>query len=305
MKVAVTGATGTIGRVAVRELRARGDQVVALSRDPSSAQQLLGADVEVHAWPDPTATPPPAAALADVDAVIHLLGEPVAQRWTKSVRYKIHASRMLGTRNLVAGIRGAGPRLKTLISQSASGYYGPHGDERVDETFPAAEDDFLGGVTIVWEAEARNAEEFDVRVARMRSGVVLAKGGGALARMLPPFKLGLGGPVAGGNQWVPWVHIDDVVGAMLFVLDHPNLNGAYNVSAPEPVTNAVFSVRLGNVLRRPARLPLPGAFLRLLFGGMASIVTTGVRMIPKRLQDAGYQFRHPDLVEALRDVTGS
>ncbi|MEA2309612.1 MAG: uncharacterized protein QOI65_1898 [Thermoleophilaceae bacterium] len=304
MRVVVTGATGTIGRAVVHELRKRGDDIVALTRDPGSALQVLGPDVELHQWADPKGEPPPAAGLADADAVVHLLGEPVAQRWSKQAMEEIHNSRVLATRHLVEGMAGAGARLHTLVSQSASGYYGPHGDELVDESFPAASEDFLGEVTVAWEAEAKQADELGARVALMRTGVVLSKGGGALEKMLPPFKLGVGGPVAGGRQYVPWIHLDDVVGAFLFALDDAHASGPVNVSAPRPVTNAELSKALGRVLHRPAFMPVPGVAVKLLFGDMASIVTSGVRMVPKRLEELGYRFRRPDLEDALRDATG-
>lgn len=297
MKIAVTGATGTIGRAVVGALRERGDQVVALSRDAERARDTLG--VEVREWSDPQGEPAPAVALAGADGVIHLLGEPVAQRWSDRARREIRASRVDGTRNLVAGLRQAEPRPRVLVSQSASGYYGPRGDERVDETEPAA-DDFLARVCVDWEAEAVRAEELGVRVARTRTGVVLAKGGGALAKMLPPFKLGIGGPVAGGRQYVPWVHLDDVVGALLFCLDTAAADGPLNVSAPEPVTNRELSKALGRVLRRPALAPVPALALKLLYGGMAQIVTTGVRSVPRRLEDLGYSFARPNIEDALR-----
>lgn len=297
MKIAVTGATGTIGRAVVGALRERGDQVVALSRDAERARDTLG--VEVREWSDPQGEPAPAVALAGADGVIHLLGEPVAQRWSDRARREIRASRVDGTRNLVAGLRQAEPRPRVLVSQSASGYYGPRGDERVDETEPAA-DDFLARVCVDWEAEAVRAEELGVRVARTRTGVVLAKGGGALAKMLPPFKLGIGGPVAGGRQYVPWVHLDDVVGALLFCLDTAAADGPLNVSAPEPVTNRELSKALGRVLRRPAVAPVPALALKLLYGGMAQIVTTGVRSVPRRLEDLGYSFARPNIEDALR-----
>lgn len=297
MKILVTGATGTIGRAVVGALRERGDQVVALSRDAERARETLG--VEVHEWSDPQGEPAPAAAMAGADGVIHLLGEPVAQRWSDRAKREIRASRVDGTRNLVAGLRQAEPRPRVLVSQSASGYYGPRGDERVDETEPAA-DDFLARVCVDWEAEAVRADELDVRVACTRTGVVLAKGGGALAKMLPPFKLGIGGPVAGGRQYVPWVQLDDVVGALLFCLDSEAASGPLNVSAPEPVTNRELSKALGRVLRRPAVAPVPAFALKLLYGDMAQIVTTGVRSVPRRLEDLGYRFARPSIDDALR-----
>ena len=304
MRVAVTGATGTIGRAVVEALVARGDSVVALSRDAPSAEKRLGAGVEAVGWPEPKASPPPAEALSGVDGVLHLLGEPVAQRWSDSARAEIRDSRVLGTRMLVDGLRAAEPRPRVLVSQSASGYYGPRGDERVDERQRAASGDFLADVVVAWEAEARRAEELGVRVALMRTGVVLSEGGGALEKMLPPFKMGVGGPVAGGRQFVPWVHVDDVAAAMLFALDTDGASGPINLAAPEPVTNAQLSKALGRVLRRPAVMPVPGFALRLLYGEMASIVTTGVRMVPGRLDELGYEFRRPDLEDALRAATG-
>jgi uncharacterized protein (TIGR01777 family) len=307
LKVAVTGATGTIGRAVVQALLDRGDSVVALSRNASSAREKLGSAgdaLEVQEWRDPKSEPAPAAAFAEAEGVIHLLGEPVAQRWSDAARREIRESRELGTRNLVDGLRDADPRPRVLVSQSASGFYGQRDDEPVDESEPAATGDFLADVVIAWEAEAKRAEELGVRVVTARTGVVLAEGGGALEKMLPPFKLGVGGPVAGGRQYVPWVHVDDIAGALLFALDTDAASGPINVAAPAPATNAELSKALGRVLRRPAVMPVPGFALRLLYGEMASIVTTGVRMVPKRLEELGYAFRRPDLDDALRAATG-
>ena len=296
MRVAVTGATGVIGRAAVRELVERGDSVIALSRDAGRAREQLG--VDAVEWRIPKEDPAPAEALAGADGVIHLLGEPLAQRWTDSAKREIHDSRALGTRNLVAGMRAAGTRPAVLVSQSATGYYGPHGDETVDESAPAG-DSFEASVVVDWEAEARAAEELGVRVVLCRTGVVLSPSGGALAKMLTPFKLGVGGPVAGGGQYLPWVHIDDVVGALLFALDTEAAAGPINVTAPAPVTNKEFSRALGRALHRPAFMPVPGFALRLLYGEMATIVTTGVRAEPRRLEELGYSFRRPSLGSAL------
>lgn len=299
MKVAVTGATGTIGRAAVKALRERGDSVVALSRDAARAREALGSGVEVHEWRDPKAEPAPAAALAGAEGVIHLLGEPVAQRWSDAAKREIQDSRVLGTRNLVAGLREAGPRPGVLVAQSATGFYGPHGDELVDECTPPG-NDFLAGVVVAWEAEARaGGDELGLRVALCRTGVVLSESGGALEKMLTPFKLGVGGPVAGGRQYMPWVHLDDVVGALLFALDTEAASGPLNVTAPSPATNRELSKALGRTLRRPALMPVPGFAIRLLYGDMATIVTTGVRAEPKKLQELGYEFRRPELDAAL------
>ncbi len=299
MKVAVTGATGVIGSAVVRALVDRGDEVVALSRNASSARSKLGEEVELHEWADPKSTPAPAEAFAEAAGVIHLLGEPVAQRWSDSVKQEIRDSRVLGTRNLIAGLREAGPRLDVLVSQSASGFYGPHGAEVVDEETPPG-DDFLADVVVAWEAEAQaGADELGLRLVLARTGVVLSESGGALETMLTPFKLGVGGPVAGGDQYIPWVHIDDVVGALLFTLDTDRASGPVNVTGPQPATNKELSKSLGRALKRPAVLPVPGFAIKLLYGEMASIVTTGVRAEPKRLEELGYTFRHPALDEAM------
>jgi uncharacterized protein (TIGR01777 family) len=233
-----------------------------------------------------------------------LLGEPVAQRWTETARREIRDSRVLSTRSLVAALRQLPDehRPAALVSQSATGYYGPRGDEPVSEDAPAGED-FLAAVTRAWEHEALAASELPgLRVVLTRTGVVLSPRGGALAKMLPPFRLGAGGPVAGGRQYVPWIHLDDVVGALLRCLDDQRITGPVNVTAPNPVTNAEFSRTLGRVLHRPAVLPVPGAALRLLYGEMASIVTTGQRVMPQRLLQLAHEFRHPELEPALRDV---
>ena len=300
MRVAVTGATGTIGSAVVRALLDRGDGVVALTRDPDRAVQRLGSGVDARRWAEPKSEPPPADALAGCEGVINLLGEPIDQRWNEAAKREIRDSRVLGTRNLVEGLRSADPRPRVLVSQSASGWYGPRGDEPVDETETVAGGDFLAQVVVAWEREARRAEELGVRVATTRTGVVLAQGGGALARMLPPFRMGVGGPVAGGRQYVPWVHVDDVAGAMLFALDADGSSGPLNVAAPEPVTNRELSKALGRVLHRPAVMPVPGFALGLLYGEMATVVTEGVRMIPRRLQELGYTWKRPDLEDALR-----
>jgi len=301
MRVVVTGATGTIGRAVVKALRERGDQVVALSRDPERARETLGADVDAHAWGDPKAEAAPAEALRGADGVIHLLGEPVAQRWSDEAKREIRDSRVLGTRNLVAAIREAEPRPKVLVSQSATGWYGARGDEPLDESAPAA-DDFLAGVVRDWEAEASRVEAEGVRVALARTGVVLSPHGGALEKMLPFFKAGLGGPVAGGRQYVPWIHVDDVAGALLFCLDSDAASGPVNLTAPKPATNTELSKSLGRALHRPAIAPVPGFAVKLLYGEMASIVTTGANVVPRRLEELGYSFRHPDLDGALREV---
>src|SRR5918994_6209999 len=208
MRVTITGGRGRIGTRLVAALRQRGDDVTVLSREPDRARSALG--VEAHAW-RPESAPAPAEALAGRDAVLHLAGEDVAQRWSAEAKRRLLDSRELGTRNLVEGLRAADPRPAVLVSASAVGYYGPHGDEPLPEDTPPGED-FLARVCVAWEREAQAAEELGVRVVRVRTGVVLDKGGGALGRMLPFFKAGVGGPVAGGRQLMPWIHADDVLG---------------------------------------------------------------------------------------------
>jgi uncharacterized protein len=301
-RVVVTGATGTIGRAVCRALAERGDQVVALSRDRDRAQQALGSEIEVAAWPSPSEQPPPASALSGSDAVIHLLGEPVDQRWTEEAKARIRESRVGSTGMLVAALRELpdGERPRVLVSQSATGFYGARGDQELAENAPPGKD-FLATVVVDWEEQAAAAGDL-LRVVTTRTGVVLAPSGGALAKMLPPFRLGIGGPVAGGGQYVPWVHLDDVVAALLFCLDHDEVRGPVNLTAPTPVTNAELSRALGRVLHRPAVVPVPGFALRLMYGEMAEIVTTGQRVVPAALRQLGFEFRHPELEAALRDV---
>jgi uncharacterized protein (TIGR01777 family) len=290
MKITVTGASGPLGSKLVDRLRARGDQVTTLSRHPSGPSALR--------WM-PEHEPAPAAALEGCDAVIHLAGEPVAQRWNDESKRRIRSSRELGTRNLVAGIEAVKARPRVLVSSSAVGYYGPHGDEELDERTPPG-DDFLAEVCVVWEREAERAIALGLRVVTIRTGVVLDPDGGALAKMLPFFKLGAGGPVAGGDQYLPWIHVDDVVGLYLAALDDEAYTGPVNATAPTPVTNKAFSKALGRALRRPAVAPVPAFAIRLLYGQMAEIVTKGQRVLPRKAQEHGYAFAHPDLDEALR-----
>jgi uncharacterized protein (TIGR01777 family) len=271
--------------------------VTVLSRDPDRARRELG--VEAHRW-RPLDEPAPPEALEGRDAAIHLAGENIAQRWSDAARRAIRDSRELGTRNLVAGLRAADPRPAVLVSASAVGYYGPHGDEIVDETTPPG-DDFLAGVCVAWEREADAAAELGLRVVKVRNGVVLDREGGALKKMLAPFKAGIGGPVAGGRQYLPWIHAGDLVRLYKAALDG-EWTGPVNGSAPEPVTNEEFSKALGRALHRPAVTPVPAFALRALYGDMASIVTEGQRAVPKRALELGFQFHHPHLDAALREV---
>jgi uncharacterized protein (TIGR01777 family) len=300
--IAVTGATGTIGSAVCQRLAARGDQVVALSRDAERAQAVLGSEVTTFGWHDPTSSPPPAQALAGADAVIHLLGEPIAQRWNERAKQRIRDSRVLSTRMLVAALRALpqDERPAVLVSQSATGYYGPSDGRALDEAAPAGTD-FLARVVVDWENEALAAADM-TRVAVARTGVVLSPSGGALAKMLPPFKLGVGGPVAGGHQYVSWIHLDDEAAALIFCVDHAQARGPVNLTAPNPVDNGELSRGLGRALHRPAMLPVPGFALGLLYGEMGTIVTTGQRVLPQRLLEWGFEFSQPEIEPALHAV---
>jgi uncharacterized protein (TIGR01777 family) len=300
MKVTVTGATGRVGRQVVQALKARGDEVVALSRDPGRASDLLG--VAAYAW-DLKNEAIPRPALDGCDTVIHLAGEDVGQRWTKEVKAEIVDSREKGTRNVVHSIFDTTPRPTTLVCASASGYYGgDHGDEIVDE-HGAQGRDWLADVCGRWERQIETAK-IGIRTVTVRTGIVLDAGGGALAKMLPPFKAGLGGPIGSGKQYMPWIHLDDLVGIYLAAVDNGRFAGPINASAPEPVTNKQFAKALGRALNRPAVAPVPGFTVKLLYGEMAQIVLGGVRMVPGRADELGYAFRHPDLDEALRSTLG-
>lgn len=302
----VTGATGLIGRRLIAALGQRDAQLTVLSRDPERARESLDADagspVEALAW-NPIGEPAPAAALEGRDAVVHLAGENVAQRWSQASQRAIRESRVLGTRNLLAGLERAEPSPRTLLSASAIGYYGAHGEEPLDEDAPAGED-FLAQVCRAWEAEACKAEELGVRVVLVRTGVVLDRSGGALAKMLLPFRLGVGGPLAGGRQFISWIHVDDLVGLMLAALADERWSGPINATAPEPVSNRDFSRALGRTLGRPALMPTPGVALRLLYGEMAEILTHGARVVPAKPLVLGYRFAHPHLDGALRSALG-
>lgn len=302
MRVTLTGATGLIGPHVIGALQQRGAEVSVLTRDSERARKSLGeaglAPVEAFDW-DLLSEPAPAQALEGRDAVVHLAGENVAQRWSASAKQAIRDSRVTGTHNLLAGLRAAGNAPGTLVSSSAIGYYGARGEEPLDEDASPGSD-FLAEVCVEWEREAEKASsELGMRVVLVRTGVVLDKSGGALEKMLPPFRLGVGGPVAGGRQFISWIHRDDVVGMIVTALGDERWSGAVNATAPEPMSNRDFSRALGRALHRPALLPVPGVALQLLYGEMAEIVTEGARVVPAKPLVLGYEFIHAQLDEAL------
>jgi uncharacterized protein (TIGR01777 family) len=297
MNVTVSGATGRVGRHLVAALKARGDDVIALSRDADRASEQLG--VQAYAW-DLENEAVPKEALLGRDAVVHLAGEDVGQRWTKEVKAEILDSREKGTRNMVHSIFETKPRPKAFICASAAGYYGDRGSDVVDEAEPPGSD-WLSEVCARWERQADTAK-VGTRLVIVRTGVVLDAEGGALAKMLPPFKAGVGGPIGSGKQYMPWIHRDDLIGIYLAAIDHPSFNGAINAAAPEPATNKEFAKALGHAIRRPAMAPVPAVAIKLMYGEMAQIVLKGVRMVPGRAAELGYEFEHPDLDEALRST---
>jgi uncharacterized protein (TIGR01777 family) len=300
MRVLVTGATGFLGSAICDALLARGDETVGLTRDPQQARQG-NPTVTWHAW-NPAAERPPASALEGIDGVVNLIGEPIDQRWTETAKQRIRDSRERSTKNLVDAISAAEPRPKALVSQSAVGYYGDRGEAVVDEsTGPGST--FDAEVCVAWEAAAREAEKVGVRVIVLRSGLVLDPEHGLLKQLLLPFKLGVGGPLAGGGQYMPWIHVADEVRLLLWALDTDDASGTYNATAPNPVTNREFSKALGRVLGRPAVVPVPKLALKARFGGeLGEVAAGGQRTVPRRALDAGFEFRHPELEPALRDL---
>jgi uncharacterized protein len=305
-RVTLTGATGLIGPRVIGALQAGGAEVSVLSRDAARASERLEraglAPVQAFDW-DLMGEPAPAQALQGRDAVVHLAGENIAQRWSESAKRAIRDSRVTGTRNLLAGLEAidaaqAGQRPRALISSSGVGYYGAHGEEPLDEEAPPGED-FLARVCVEWEAQASKASALGLRVAQVRTGVVLSRDGGALEKMLPPFRLGVGGPVAGGRQFISWIHLDDLAGLIVAATQDERWSGPFNATAPEPVSNREFSRALGRALKRPALLPVPAVALQALYGEMAEIVTRGARVVPAKALVLGYQFAHAELDEAL------
>jgi hypothetical protein len=300
VKVLVTGASGLIGSALCDSLLSGGDEVVGLTRDPSRARAAKSR-VTWHAW-EPTLERPPAAAFEGVDGVVNLVGETIAQRWTDEAKKKILESRRAGTHNLVGTIAGLEQPPAVLVSQSAVGYYGDRGEAILDESDGPGES-FDAEVTQAWEQAAREVEAAGVRLTIVRTGQVLDTGGGMLGELLTPFRLGLGGPLAGGSQYVSWIHAADEVGILLWALRNERVSGVVNATAPNPVSNGEFSKALGRALGRPAVVPVPGFVLDLKFGReFGAVLKGGQRAIPKRTEELGYEFRHPQLDEALEDL---
>ncbi|HET8639256.1 MAG TPA: TIGR01777 family oxidoreductase [Solirubrobacterales bacterium] len=300
MKVLVTGASGFIGSALCDTLLVRGDTVAGLTRDPRRARQT-NPNVAWHAW-EPTLERPAPEAFEGVDAVINLLGERIDQRWTDEAKHRIMESRRTGTHNLVGAIAGLQRKPKVLVNQSAIGFYGNRGEAMVDESAPAGEG-FDAGVANEWERAAQEVQGSGVRLVIVRTGHVLDPSGGMLQQLLGPFKLGLGGPLAGGRQYMSWIHIDDEVGILLWAAENEKVAGVVNATAPNPVTNRELAKALGRALGRPAVTPVPGFALDLKFGReFGAVLRGGQRVMPRRALDLGYKFRFSDIGEALNDL---
>ena len=301
MRIAITGATGLIGKSLCPRLQKEGKELVLFARNTRSAQSSFPG-ARVLEW-DAVAGPPPVGSLDGVDAVVHLLGEGIADgHWSSSRKQAIRESRIEGTRNLVEGLRHSSGPPGLLVSGSAIGFYGSRGDEELDESSERG-GGFLGDVCQAWEGQARAAEALGTRTVLLRTGIVLSPRGGALAKMLPPFRMFVGGALGSGKQWMSWIHIDDEVGLIRHILNSDELQGAVNATAPGPVTNSRFSKTLGRVLGRPSIFSVPGLALKLLMGEMAQeLLLNGQKVLPRRALASGYSFKFPELEDALRDL---
>jgi uncharacterized protein (TIGR01777 family) len=305
MKFFVTGGTGLVGGRLIPKLCQRGHTVAALTRRPAVARERFGNTctavegdpMQGGAWMD---------AVDDCDAIIHLAGENIfAHRWSDAFKTLLRDSRIKGTEHIVQALAKkpttAAGSPKVLVNASAIGYYGPHGDEELDEEGSHGHD-FLAQLCLDWEKSALSARDQGVRVAIVRVGVVLDKAGGALAKMLTPFKLGAGGPVGSGKQWMSWIHIDDLTDLFIFAAENASASGPLNGTAPQPVTNKDFGKALGRALSRPSFMPTPAFALRVMLGEVADVITTGQRVFPRKSLALGFTFKFPEIEAALRDV---
>lgn len=303
MRIVITGGSGLIGSAVAHEMGGAGHEVVILSRDLSKVKLPPGTRPNVRTMQWDGKTGAGWSSLLDGDtAIVHLAGEGIADgRWTESRKRRIRESRVGSGRAVLEAIRQAKEKPKALLQGSAVGYYGPCGDEVVTEGH-APGSDFLADVCVDWEASTADAEGLGVRRATLRTGIVLSPDGGALPKMSLPFKLGAGGPLGGGRQWVPWIHLADEVGAIRFLLERDDARGPFNLTAPQPLTNRDFGRALGKALHRPSLAPAPGFALRLVLGEMAGMLLNGQRAVPQRLLEMGYVFRFPEALQALRNL---
>jgi len=301
MKILVTGGTGFVGHSLVRKLIEANHKVVLLTRNPESTKSKTSEPAEVYGW-EPETTTPPKEAYNGIDAIVHLAGESIAAgRWTAKQKKKILDSRVLSTRNLLKGVVESGAKPKVIVSASAIGIYGDRGNQSLSET-SAQGIGFLADVCRAWEKESQYPGLESIRKVNLRIGIVLEKGGGALQKLLPIFKLGGGGPVGNGKQWMSWIHREDLVEMILYSLTHENVSGAVNAVAPSPSTNAEFSKALGKALHRPAFMPAPAIALKIAMGEMSELVLASQKVEAKKITDAGFVFKFPQIQEALNDI---
>jgi hypothetical protein len=297
MKILITGASGLIGKALQKSFAEKGYEMLLASRKMAEKADQIQWDMEKGFAPEDLPR------LESLDAIVHLAGENIAGRWTDEKKRAIMDSRVFGTRNIVDTIGKLENKPKVLINASATGIYGDRADEILTEESSAG-DTFLAEIGKNWEAEAVKAENFGVRVVRLRTGVVLTKDGGALAQMLTPFKFGLGGTIGSGKQWMSWIALEDEIRAINFALENENVSGAVNLVAPNPVTNQEFTDALGEILHRPTILPLPAFAVNLAFGEMGdALLIDSTRVVPKKLEQFGFEFKYPDLKTALEAAT--
>lgn len=302
MKVAITGATGFVGSRLVEQLQVQGHQPRILTRKPAAALRTFP-NLEIVAY-TPTESGDWQQAIAGCDAVVNLAGEPIAEkRWTPQEKEEILNSRKLGTQKIVEAIAQANPKPKVLVNASAIGYYGTSETATFDETSPSG-NDFLAEVCQAWEAQAQKVKEAGVRLVILRFGIVLGNGG-ALAKMIPPFQLFAGGPLGSGQQWVAWIHRDDLVRLIIEALTRPNLEGVFNATAPNPVRMSEFCQALGDILHRPSWLPVPSFALEALLGEGAKVVLEGQQVLPKRTTSSGFEYRYTTVKQALEEILSS
>lgn len=298
MHILLTGGTGLIGRRLCKHWLAQGHQLTVLSRKPGDVPRLCGAEVRGIAHPDDVGS-------QHVDAVVNLAGAPIADRpWTRKRKVLLWDSRITLTEQLVTWLERREQKPDVLISGSAVGWYGDGGERELDENSPPVSEDFASRLCIAWEETAQRAEALGIRVVLVRTGLVLANEGGMLQRLLPPFKLGMGGPIGNGRQWMPWIHIEDQIALIDFLMKQDDARGPYNACAPAPARNRDLARTLASVLHRPAFMPMPGVALRLLLGELSILLLGGQRARPDRLQEAGFTFRFTDLRAALENLLG-
>lgn len=306
MKIAITGATGFVGSRLVERLQQEGHQMIVLTRNSAHAERVFPKSafptVEIVVY-TPTESGDWQRAISGCDGVVNLAGEPISERWSPQHKQGILNSRKLGTQKIVEAITQANPKPQVLVNASAIGYYGTSETATFDETSPSG-DDFLAKVCQEWESEAQKVTSTGVRLVILRFGVVLGMGG-AIAKMLPPFKLFAGGPIGTGKQWFSWVHREDLVSLILWALTQPGMEGIYNATAPNPVRMTEFCTTMGQVLNRPSWLPVPGFALEALLGDGAKVILEGQQVLPKRTQSTGFEYQYSTVQQALKQVLSS